>query len=56
VKGSDWKKGSGDAKWDESVRRAVASTKEVNRPPRLGFRPRWSLRFDVQQETEMVIQ
>src|SRR5213596_205615 len=31
--GNEWKKGSGDTRWDESVRKAVASTKAVSRPP-----------------------
>ena len=53
---SDWKKGSGDAKWDDSVRRALAATKAFTRPPPKGFPERVLVRFDVQQETETIIQ
>lgn len=54
--GSDWKKGSGDAKWDESVRRVLAMVKNFNHPPPKGFPGRVLVRFDVQQETESIIQ
>ena len=54
--GSDWKKGSGDAKWDESVRRVLAQVKSFSRPPPKGFPPKVLVRFDVQQETETIIQ
>jgi outer membrane biosynthesis protein TonB len=56
VVGNNWKKGSGDAKWDESVRRAIAATKALSRPPPKGFPETVLVRFDVQQETETIIQ
>ncbi len=43
-----WVKGSGDAKWDESVRAALAKTKTVSRPPPKGFPGKFVVRFDVQ--------
>jgi len=55
VLGSEWKKGSGDAKWDASVKQAVANTKAFNRPPPKGFPEKVLVRFDVQKDTEMVI-
>jgi outer membrane biosynthesis protein TonB len=56
IVGNNWKKGSGDEKWDESVRRAVTSTKAFTRPPPKGFPDKVLVRFDVQQETETIIQ
>jgi outer membrane biosynthesis protein TonB len=56
VIGSNWKKGSGDAKWDESVRRAIASTLAMNRPPPKGFPDKVLVRFDVQEDSLAVVQ
>ena len=53
---SIWKKGSGDAKWDESVRQAVEKAKSFGRPPPKGFPEKVLVRFDVQQETETTLQ
>jgi TonB family protein len=44
-----WKKSSGQKKWDDSVREAIASTPKVSRPPPKGFPPRAVIRFDVQE-------
>jgi len=52
----EWKKGSGDQKWDESVRQAIAAVREMNRPPPTNFPPHVTVRFDVQAETEPVLQ
>jgi hypothetical protein len=43
-----WKKTSGQRKWDESVRLAIASTERVSRPPPTNFPPRVLVRFDVE--------
>jgi len=51
-----WKKGSGNARWDDSVRSAVAATKSLDRPPPKNFPPRVLVRFDVQEATEPIIQ
>jgi outer membrane biosynthesis protein TonB len=56
ITGTDWVKGSGDARWDASVRAAVASTKTIDRPPPKGFPPRFLVRFDVVAATEPVLQ
>jgi outer membrane biosynthesis protein TonB len=42
-----WKKGSGNTRWDDSVRQAVAAAKGINRPPPTNFPPRVVVRFDV---------
>lgn len=48
VIGSKWIKGSGDARWDKSVKEAVAATKAINRPPPKGFPGAFLARFDVE--------
>ena len=52
----EWKKGSGDARWDASVRAALAATKGLDRPPPANFPARVLVRFDIQEATEPVIQ
>ena len=51
-----WKKNSGDARWDASVRQAVADTRKVDRPPPPDFPPRFLVRFDVQDGIGPVVQ
>lgn len=48
----EWKRGSGNQRWDDSVRAALASTTSINRPPPTNFPPRVLVRFDVQEVTE----
>jgi len=50
-----WKKGSGNTRWDDSVRKALDSAHNVNRPPPAKFPPRFVVRFDV-VSTEPVAQ
>jgi outer membrane biosynthesis protein TonB len=52
----EWKKGSGDPRWDDSVRRVMAQTRSISRPPPKGFPERFLVRFDVQPLTEPVLQ
>jgi outer membrane biosynthesis protein TonB len=47
-------KQSGDKTWDDSIRKAVANTKSLNRAPPKGFPGKFIVRFDVQQATESV--
>ena len=42
-----WKKSSGEKRWDDSVRQAIAKTTSVSRPPPSNFPSRVVLRFDV---------
>jgi TonB family protein len=51
-----WQKGSGDDKWDETVRQIFSTVKSIDRPPPANFPPRVTIRFDVQEETEPVLQ
>jgi TonB family protein len=43
-----WKKGSGNKRWDDSVRQATAATESLNMPPPKDFPSRITVRFDVQ--------
>ena len=51
-----WRKSSGDPKWDDSVRQAIAAVREMNRPPPTNFPSQVLVRFDVQEETEPISQ
>jgi hypothetical protein len=42
-----WKKSSGNKRWDESVRRALAGARSMDRPPPAHFPARVVVRFDV---------
>ena len=46
-----WEKSSGNAVWDESVRKAIAAVTSMDRPPPTNFPPQIVIRFDVQEET-----
>src|SRR5262249_16417786 len=49
--GYDWKKGSGNTAWDNSVKKALANG-AINRSPPKGFPDKFVVRFDVQETTE----
>jgi hypothetical protein len=49
-----WKSGSGNQRWDDSVRAVIANTTTLTRPPPKNFPARVLVRFDVQVETEPV--
>jgi hypothetical protein len=55
ISGSAWQKGSGDSRWDDSVRAAIAAVTKMDIPPPTNFPPRITIRFDVQEETEPVL-
>lgn len=46
--GYQWRKGSGDPRWDNSVKQALAQTKAISRPPPKGFPEKFQVRFDVE--------
>lgn len=48
VTGYHWVKGSGNRKWDDSVKEALAETKSVGRKPPKGFPETFTVRFDVE--------
>ena len=51
-----WRKNSGDPQWDESVRKVFGAVSRLDHPPPTNFPPRVTIRFDVQGETEPVLQ
>jgi TonB family protein len=52
-----WLKGSGDKRWDDSVKAVVAQTTALSRPPPKGFPDKFPVRFDVEtSRTEPVVQ
>jgi TonB family protein len=56
VTSSRWIKGSGNSRWDKSVKAAVAATKTVGTVPPAGFPPKFTARFDVEMtRTEEVL-
>ncbi len=52
----NWLKGSGDRKWDDSVKEVFKVVKNIGRPPPTNFPSRVTIRFDVQEQTEPVLQ
>jgi len=50
-----WKKSSGHASWDASVREALATAGSVGRPPPTNFPARVLVRFDVQEVNEATL-
>jgi TonB family protein len=55
--GYTWLKGSGNARWDASVKAALAATTQVSRPPPKGFPSTFVVRFDVESsQTEDAMQ
>lgn len=52
VSAPDWKRTSGNTRWDASVRAAVAATTSISRQPPTNFPSRILVRFDVQEVTD----
>ena len=50
-----WLKGSGDDKWDQSVKDVFKVVSNIDRRPPTNFPPTVTIRFDVQEETEPVM-
>jgi periplasmic protein TonB len=46
----DWVEGSGNQKWDDSVRRVFKEVQVIDRRPPTNFPPIVTIRFDVQEE------
>lgn len=54
VTGVDWKRGSGDPKWDASVREVLKETRTIGRKPPKDFPGKFLVRFDAVPDTEPV--
>jgi outer membrane biosynthesis protein TonB len=50
-----WKKSSGNTRWDQSVREAIAASRSLERPPPAHFPSRVLVRFDVEETTEALL-
>jgi len=55
IRPSQWLKGSGDDKWDASVKEVFKLVPQIDRRPPTNFPPSVTIRFDVQEETEPVM-
>ena len=53
---SRWLKGSGDAKWDQTVKDVFKVVDRIDRRPPTNFPDHVTIRFDVQEETEPILQ
>jgi TonB family protein len=49
---SQWLKGSGNAKWDQTVKDVFATVSNIGKPPPTNFPPTVTIRFDVETEDE----
>jgi len=56
VKNYTLKTKSGNQRWDDSVREALAASPTLGRQPPRGFPPRFEVRFDVLPATESIAQ
>jgi hypothetical protein len=56
ISDAQWEKGSGNTTWDDSVRKAVAEVKSMDRPPPTNFPQRVTIKFDVQEQDESMFQ
>jgi len=53
--GVTWQKGSGNNRWDQSVKDVFKLVQNIDRRPPTNFPPQVTIRFDVQEETEPVM-
>jgi periplasmic protein TonB len=51
-----WQQGSGNPQWDDSVKKVFKEVTMIDRPPPTNFPPVVTIRFDVDNETEPVLQ
>jgi len=51
----NWLKGSGDVKWDQTVKDVFKVVNKIDRRPPTNFPPVVTIRFDVQEQTEPVM-
>jgi len=56
VEDSRWVKGSGNSRWDKTVKDAVAQLKTISRPPPQGFPQKFVVRFDVESTKSETIE
>ncbi len=55
VEDTKWVSGSGNTRWDNTVKEAVSQVKTISRRPPTGFPPKFTVRFDVEStKTEAI--
>jgi hypothetical protein len=55
IKALKWLKGSGNARWDQSVKAVFQEVHAIDRPPPTNFPPVVVVRFDVAEEPENIL-
>ena len=50
-----WKKGSGNTRWDDSIKAALTATRSLPLPPPKNFPSHVVVRFDVTEETQPIM-
>jgi hypothetical protein len=56
ILGYRWLSGSGNERWDNSVKAVLSQYKSINRPPPKGFPEKFTVRFDVESlKTESLL-
>lgn len=50
ISNPQWEKSSGNTVWDNSVRKAIAAVKNMDRPPPTNFPPQIVIKFDVTEQ------
>ena len=56
ILGYRWLSGSGNERWDNSVKSVLSQFKSINRPPPKGFPEKFTVRFDVESlKTESLL-
>ncbi len=56
IRGYTWAKGSGNSRWDNSVKEVFAETKVISKGPPKGFPEKFLVRFDVESTRSEPIQ
>jgi len=56
LSGVQWLKGSGNSKWDQTVKAALAAVTKISARPPTNFPPHVTIRFDVATEAEPGLQ
>ncbi|HEY3762967.1 MAG TPA: TonB C-terminal domain-containing protein [Verrucomicrobiae bacterium] len=51
-----WETGSGNKRWDDSVRQVLAAVTKMDGPPPTNFPPRITIKFDVQDAAQSLFQ
>ena len=56
IRNPQWEKSSGNAVWDDSVRKAIEAVTSMDRPPPTNFPSSVVIKFDVAEESDTFLQ